>query len=123
METFQHPVRFESPVEFVQVPVRRPTKLVGTSPNIFGNEYWKADNNGTIVNFTRGAEGQGLHILGDGSTIVSNNTSIKTSTGANKTLLANVIYVFTMFDNIWYEQSDLVGAGGSGESNTASNLG
>jgi hypothetical protein len=113
METFQDHVRFEGSVEFIQVPTRRPTKLVGTSPNVFGNEYWKANSNGTIVNFTRGAEGQSLHILGDGSTIVANNTSIKTVTGANETLDAAKVYVFTLFDNVWYEERGGAGGGGS----------
>jgi hypothetical protein len=124
MQSFQDQVRFESAVEFLQVPIRRPTKLVGTSPNVFGNEFWIANNNGTIVKFVGGVEGQRLHILGDGLTTIANNVVIKTSIATNKLLSANVVYRFTQYNNIWYEDVDTVsGGGGSGEANTASNLG
>lgn len=124
MDRFQDQVIFEGTTEFLQIPIRRPTKFVGTTPNIFGNEYWKADNNGTITNFIKGAEGQTLRILGDGLTTVSHNTNIKTATAANELLNANVVYKFTLFDGIWYEDiTGTGGGGGGGEANTASNLG
>jgi hypothetical protein len=113
MDIVREQVRFESAVEFLQIPTRRPTKLVGTIPNVFGNEFWIANTNGTITNFTKGAEGQQLNILGDGSTIISNNAFIKTNTGANKTLTASVVYTFTLYNNVWYESTSSGGGGGS----------
>lgn len=57
----------------------------------------------TITNFKKGAEGQTLRLLGEGQTSVANNANIKTNTGALKLLAANIIYTFTMYLNVWYE--------------------
>lgn len=61
----------------------------------------------TITNFSGGANGNVIKILGDGTTTVSNNANIKTNTGANKLLAANKIYTFTYFDStkLWVEDA------------------
>lgn len=59
----------------------------------------------TVTNFIGGQDGQRLYLKGDGTTIISNNTTIKTNTGANKLLGANRMYVFVYFDSdkLWVE--------------------
>lgn len=97
-------VYFEAPVHFLLLPTRIIGTFISTTPNVGGTEVWKANNNGTITNFTGGAAGQSLKILGDGSTVIQNNVNIVTNTGADKTLLANKVYRFTLFDK-WYEDA------------------
>ena len=57
----------------------------------------------SITYFNDGAEGQTIRLLGDGVTTVVHGASLKTNTGANKLLLANIIYTFTLINGVWYE--------------------
>ena len=57
----------------------------------------------TVTNFTGGAEGQSIALRGDGNTTVENNTTIVTNTGANKLLLTDKIYRFTLIQGKWLE--------------------
>lgn len=50
-----------------------------------------------VSNFTGGAEGQTIMLRGDGQTKIKNNANIVTNTGADKTLLLNLVYRFSLF--------------------------
>lgn len=56
-----------------------------------------------ITNFSDGADGQTIRILGDGFTTVKNNATIKTNTTADKLLAAYKVYSFTLIEEVWYE--------------------
>lgn len=96
------PVQFESTSRFLILPSKNIVPISGTTPSILNNEYFTANDGSTVTNFLYGQPPQTIKILGNGSMIVSNNANIKTNTGANKTLAANKVYTFTLFD-IWYE--------------------
>lgn len=65
----------------------------------------------TVTNFTQGAEGQLIHILGDGFTTVAHNANIKRRNQLTQLLVNGVVYGFIMFNNIWYETpGDYAGA-------------
>lgn len=59
----------------------------------------------TITNFTGGSDNKTIRILGDGKATIKNGTNIFTNTGADKLLLTNGIYTFTLINNIWYENA------------------
>ena len=86
-----------------------PKKFISTltasaTPSIHNVEIWKSPATPvTVTNFLNGAEGQSLYILGNGNATITNNASIKTSTGANKVLAANKVYHFKLIDAVWYE--------------------
>jgi len=74
------------------------------TPNVFAVDLLVPDGSAvTITNFLRGSDAQLLRILGDGVAQVAHNTTIKTNTGAIKTLTADVIYSFTYYAGVWYE--------------------
>jgi hypothetical protein len=56
----------------------------------------------TITNFAGGAEGQHMRVIGNANITIANGSTIKTSTGANVTMLANKIYSFTYYHGTWY---------------------
>lgn len=99
--------------EIIQAPVSHeilPFTIVDTfksgvsTPNISHREIFKSPSSSTtITNFLGGQEGQTIKILGNGNLTVSNNANIKTNTGANKVLVANKVYTFTLIANVWYE--------------------
>jgi hypothetical protein len=78
-----------------------------TTPSVVNHTTWIANNLGavTVTRFDDGYETQVLRILGDGFTTVANNAFIKTNTGANKLMLANKVYVFTLINTVWYEDA------------------
>jgi hypothetical protein len=86
-----------------------PTKTISTldsspTPSVANCEFWICSNGAiTITNFLDGQICQRLFILGNSLTTISNNTNIKTNTGANKLLLTNKVYRFTLFNLIWVE--------------------
>lgn len=94
---------FDAPPTFNVFPRDFTDQLVGSSPSVLNRTKWEANSNGVITNFLNGSEGQAISILGDGNTSVNNNAVIKTNTGATKTLLNKVVYTFTYYDGIWYE--------------------
>lgn len=100
---------FESLVRFRILPFKGydTLKIGSTTPSVENLETWIAKNTGaalTVTNFTNGADAQVIYILGDGFTTVANNANIKTNTGANKLLLANLVYSFHYINNVWYEE-------------------
>jgi hypothetical protein len=58
-----------------------------------------------ITNFIGGQEGTAVRFLGDGFSTVVHGSNIKTNTGANKLLAANIIYTFTYLNDVWYEHA------------------
>lgn len=59
----------------------------------------------TITDFTGGAEGQEVKVIGNANLTLLNGAAIRTSTGANKTLSANVFYHFIRYNGAWYEKA------------------
>ena len=58
----------------------------------------------TITNFTGGIVPMTIKILClDTNTTIANNATIKTNTGANKLLVANRVYTFSLDGTVWYE--------------------
>lgn len=63
----------------------------------------------TITNFLKGQNGQTIRILGDGTTTVDHNATIKRVSGAAGLLAADRMYTFTYLENlaspggVWYE--------------------
>lgn len=80
------------------------TLKTSTTPSVLDCEVWRSPSGPvSVTNFTDGADGQDLYILGNGNLTLVHGTSIKTSTGANKVLAANKIYHVKLIDNVWYE--------------------
>ena len=101
---------FESAPTFLALPKGFVQKLVGATPDMTNlTNLLSHDAPTTITSFLKGQPGQTLVILGNGNTTISHNAVIKTNTGANKVLLADIVYRFTYFWNeatlsgIWYE--------------------
>ena len=103
-----------SPLVLNKVFVRR-LKKADTAPSILNTQIAIAQNTApvTVVDFTNGAAGQRLHVLGDSLTTVAYGTNIKTNTGVDKLLLVDLVYTFTRINGVWYE-ADGGGGGGSG---------
>jgi hypothetical protein len=62
-----------------------------------------------ITNFVGGVVGQMITLIGKNTVTIANNSTIKTSTGINKVLSANVVYRFTNYNGVWYEGADALG--------------
>ncbi len=106
MKIEQDDITFQSLVTFLNLP-RVPTdifKAVAT-PNVFGRGVWRSSGSVvTITNFFGGTDGQGISIIGDGTTTIENNSNITTNTGADILLDNELVYRFTYLDstNHWY---------------------
>lgn len=90
-------------------------KVGDTTPSVRNVKIWQAQNTGaiTIIDFEDGQIGQDIWILGDGFTIIDDNTKIHTAAGGPLTLDAGQIHIFLKYDDgIWYEFC--CGGGGSG---------
>lgn len=73
--------------------------IQGATPSVKNRTVFQGINTGAVnvTDFLNGAEGQRIHILGDGFMTATNGTLIFTNTGANKLLAANIVYTFTYF--------------------------
>jgi hypothetical protein len=58
----------------------------------------------TITQFDDGVHGQGIDVVGSANVTIQNNGSVKTNTGADKTLAANTIYSFRKIGGVWMER-------------------
>ncbi|WP_233829054.1 glycoside hydrolase family 55 protein [Paraburkholderia sp. ZP32-5] len=58
--------------------------------------------NTTVTNFTGGAEGQTIRVLGDANVIIGNGAGINTPTGAAVALAEKTMYSFTQYNGSWY---------------------
>lgn len=105
-KTFNEPVEFEAEVRHKILPHVFVDKLKPGSATPPVSNVTAFNAGGvlvTITNFTKGAEGQEIHILGDGLTTVAQNANIKRRNAISEVLLTDVIYHFMLFQNIWYE--------------------
>lgn len=62
-----------------------------------------ASSGAAMTNFDDGVSGQVIRVLGDGTASVVNGATIKTNTALNKTLVANKVYTFMLWNGTWYE--------------------
>lgn len=77
-----------------------------TTPDVINRTLIILNNSGatSITDFLNGQFGQTIRVLAlDANTTINNNSTVKTNTGANKLLVANKIYTFTYYNNVWYE--------------------
>jgi hypothetical protein len=89
----------------------------GPTPSVLNNEYFSCSGSViTITNFTKGQDGQKLHIFGDGKTSIANNEFIHTSSGSTELLANNVFYVFVQHNDKWYSQISSGSTPGSSDS-------
>lgn len=101
---FHEEVIFSSSVTFNVIPKGFIGKLAGATPSVKNVQVFTTSGVVvTVTNFLDGATAQTVRILGDGATTISNNTTIKTNTGANKLLASNRVYTFTLINSVWYE--------------------
>jgi hypothetical protein len=97
---------FNAAVKFNILPTQYLALINSVTPSVFNLEFFENDGSArTITNFLSGSRCQVIKILGDGNLTISNNSNIKTNTGANKLLAANKIYRFTYIINTWYEDA------------------
>lgn len=103
MKRFDEEVIFNAITRFPILPAVVLDTLDGATPSVENCTTFKgAGNVVTIINFLDGGENQTIKILGDGTTTIANNANIKTRTGANVLLGANLIYQFTLIEDVWY---------------------
>lgn len=57
----------------------------------------------TVTNFVNGVSGQELYIIGNPNITLQNNSTIKTTTGADKVLTTNRVYQFVIYNGVWFE--------------------
>lgn len=107
LKSFRDIVIFENDLVMMKIPEIFISRVDPGSSTLDVKSLTRFITNATaaasISNFINGVNGQEIKILGDGFTTVSNNSSIKTNTGANKLLAANKVYTFTLFSDVWYE--------------------
>lgn len=56
----------------------------------------------SITNFTGGAEGDTIRVLGNALVTIANGAGITTPTGANVQLANKTMYSFTQYNGVWY---------------------
>jgi len=102
-------VLFQGPVTFAELPYQGFSilPLSNTTPSALNITRFKAANFAatSITNFLFGQDGQEIKILGDGSTTITHGTFIKTNTAANKLLVVDKVYTFTLFSVVWIENA------------------
>lgn len=109
-----NPIQFEHEVRFFVLPFTNVASLLAgdTTPSVANLErLYSPSSATTVTDFTKGAEGQIITILGNGNLTVTNGTRIVTNTGANKVLEADQVYSFINLGDVWYE------VGGSASAN------
>lgn len=79
------------------------SKSVAT-PNVENTEFLAFANTSafTVTDFRRGSNGQTLRILGDSFTVISHGARIKNVGEISHILLANVVYLYVLYNNVWY---------------------
>lgn len=101
------PIEFQGGVKFLQVPSTPIGKSNPSATSISALNTTRLKLYSTVAttltDFPGGSEGQPLVVLGDGFTTITHGTKIFTNTGGNKLMVANRIYVFYSFFNLWYE--------------------
>jgi hypothetical protein len=102
------PIIKQVPDTFDVLPVQQVKQLevAHTTPSVANLEKFMLANTSThaLTDFAEGQDGQHIHVLGDGFTTVgAGGTKIKTVSGTSSVLLSNIVYQFTRFAGIWYE--------------------
>lgn len=101
----------EAPITELSLPKGFVRSLSGVTPSVANARILLCKNAGatTVTDLTNGANGQRIHIIGDGNTTISNNAKIKTNTGANKLLTNGLVYRFTCTiiagTRLWHEDA------------------
>ncbi|ACD15599.1 glycosyl hydrolase family 28-related protein [Paraburkholderia phytofirmans] len=72
--------------------------VTGTSLVVFAG-YATAT---TVTNFTGGAEGDTIRVLGDAQVTIANGSGINTPTNAAVALADKTMYTFTQYNGVWY---------------------
>lgn len=108
MQEFADQAIFKSRVTFQILPVEF-SSLIGAvdNPSALNKRTLICINTSpmNITNITGGADNQDLKILGDGFTTLVYGDKIKTNTGVDKLLEADMVYRFSYINNIWYEDA------------------
>lgn len=103
----------ETPQRKLVLDVGYIANMSGATPSVKNLNVFKCVNTGpvTITNFREGQPAQQIWVLGDGLTTIQHGTRIIASSGADKLLEDEILYVFVFIDNVWHELS---GSGSSG---------
>ena len=104
---FNDQCQFRNKVSFLVDPTIFGDNINVAIPNVSNRKVFICSYSAptTITNFTGAINNKTIRILGDGNATVKNGTNIFTNTGADKLLEVNKIYVFTMINNLWYEDA------------------
>lgn len=105
MKTINEEYHFNNRVTFNVLPTEHVDTLKTlATPSVRNVKVFRSPNGAvSVTNFLDGIPGQPLYILGNGNLTLVHGTKIKTSTGANKVLAANRLYLLVLIDNVWYE--------------------
>lgn len=103
--TIDQKLVIDAPTTFNAIPEQFVETLFGATPNVANLIFFVSHAVATnLTNMLGGQNGQMVTILGNGNTTVIHDVAkICTNTGANKVLLANIVYRFTYFNGVWYE--------------------
>ena len=80
----------------------------GTSLDVSGmnSVYFNYSSPATITAFTGGVSGQTLTLLSNASAVtIQTNAGIKTVSGSNLTMAAQIVYQFTYWNSVWYQHA------------------
>lgn len=77
-----------------------------TTPSVANLTRFSAVGSATITNFDHGAEGQRIHIRGNGLTTVKHNATIRRPLLRDGILEDEKVYNFEYIGGVWYEDAD-----------------
>lgn len=110
MKNFDESVFFRGRVKFVVLSdINGDTIVPGvTTPDVSNRSVLVLKNTGpiTITNFIGADNYRTIKLIGDGQTTIQNNAVIKTSTAADKLMVSNKAYNFTLISGVWIEDAD-----------------
>lgn len=74
-----------------------------TTPSVDGYGQFRTGDTTAYTNFDDGVSGQQITILASHAATLTNNATIKTTTGANVTMTVNRRYRLTNWQGVWYQ--------------------
>lgn len=100
-----HRITEETVLEAPETQLLLPKRFVGhigggvTVPIVRNLEIFQCTNTApvSVTHFKDGQIGQTIRLLGDGFTTIVHGATVKTNTAANKLLLVNKVYTFTLY--------------------------
>jgi hypothetical protein len=97
--TIRGEVQFEDSVSRNVLERQTIQRITGARPNVLNGRIFQGANSDpvTVTDFSKGANGQRIYVLGDGQMTIEHGTFIFTNTGANKLLVTDIVYRFTFF--------------------------